>query len=234
MEALARQNPVLMIFEDAHWTDPTSWKCSSGDRLGSSLRELLNVMFRPHFDPPWVGRAYVTLLAVNRLGEREIRDHRGRHRQQAVASQRSPRHHRAYRWHSLVRRGNDEGGVGSGEPGQVSISQRQFPVPHCLSRQPASIPKGTAGPPRPGQGGGADRSAMGREFSHSLLAAVVRKPEAEMGLALDRLIAAGLRFQQACRRTRPICLNTTGTGRGLWHAVVRTATSASRPHCRDP
>ena len=24
MEALARQNPVLMIFEDAHWTDPTS------------------------------------------------------------------------------------------------------------------------------------------------------------------------------------------------------------------
>ena len=24
MEALTRQNPVLMIFEDAHWTDPTS------------------------------------------------------------------------------------------------------------------------------------------------------------------------------------------------------------------
>ena len=24
MEALARRNPVLMIFEDAHWTDPTS------------------------------------------------------------------------------------------------------------------------------------------------------------------------------------------------------------------
>jgi predicted ATPase len=24
LEALARQNPVLMIFEDAHWADPTS------------------------------------------------------------------------------------------------------------------------------------------------------------------------------------------------------------------
>ena len=24
VEALSRQNPVLMIFEDAHWTDPTS------------------------------------------------------------------------------------------------------------------------------------------------------------------------------------------------------------------
>ena len=39
-------------------------------------------------------------------------------------------------------------------------------------------------------------SVIGREFSHALLAAVVRKPEAELGSALDRLIAAGLLFRQ--------------------------------------
>jgi tetratricopeptide (TPR) repeat protein len=39
-------------------------------------------------------------------------------------------------------------------------------------------------------------AALGREFSHALLAAVVRKPEAELGLALDRLITAGLLFRQ--------------------------------------
>jgi predicted ATPase len=39
-------------------------------------------------------------------------------------------------------------------------------------------------------------TAIGREFSHSLLAAVARKPEAELGSALDRLIAAGLLFRQ--------------------------------------
>jgi predicted ATPase len=39
-------------------------------------------------------------------------------------------------------------------------------------------------------------AAIGREFSHALLAAVVRKPEAEMATALDRLIAAGLLFRQ--------------------------------------
>jgi predicted ATPase len=39
-------------------------------------------------------------------------------------------------------------------------------------------------------------AAIGREFSHSLLAAVARKPQAELGLALDRLIAAGLLFRQ--------------------------------------
>ena len=39
-------------------------------------------------------------------------------------------------------------------------------------------------------------AAIGREFSHALLAAVVHKPEAELGAALDRLIAAGLLFRQ--------------------------------------
>jgi predicted ATPase len=39
-------------------------------------------------------------------------------------------------------------------------------------------------------------SAIGREFSHALLAAVVRKPQPELAWALDRLIAAGLLFRQ--------------------------------------
>jgi hypothetical protein len=73
MEALTRRNPMLMIFEDAHWTDPTTLELFGRvvDRV-RSLRVLLIVTFRPDFDPPWVGRAYVTFLAINRLGEREI------------------------------------------------------------------------------------------------------------------------------------------------------------------
>ena len=73
MEALTRQNPVLMIFEDAHWTDPTSLEVFGRvvDRV-RSLRVLLIVTFRPEFEPPWVGRPYVTALTINRLGEREI------------------------------------------------------------------------------------------------------------------------------------------------------------------
>jgi hypothetical protein len=39
-------------------------------------------------------------------------------------------------------------------------------------------------------------AAIGREFSHALLGAVVRKPNAELASALDRLIAAGLLFRQ--------------------------------------
>jgi predicted ATPase len=73
MQALSRQNPVLMIFEDVHWTDPTSLEVFGRvvDRLGS-LRVLLIVTFRPEFEPPWIGRPHVTALTLNRLGEREI------------------------------------------------------------------------------------------------------------------------------------------------------------------
>ena len=33
---------------------------------------LLIVTYRPEFEPPWIGRPYVTALTLNRLGEREI------------------------------------------------------------------------------------------------------------------------------------------------------------------
>jgi class 3 adenylate cyclase len=73
MEALARQNPVLMILEDAHWADPTSLEVFGHivDRV-RSLRVLLIVTFRPEFQAAWIGRHYVTPLTTNRLGERDI------------------------------------------------------------------------------------------------------------------------------------------------------------------
>jgi class 3 adenylate cyclase len=71
--ALSRQNPLLMIFEDAHWTDPTSLELFGRivDRI-ANLRVLLIVTFRPEFEPPWIGRPYVTPLTINRLAEREV------------------------------------------------------------------------------------------------------------------------------------------------------------------
>jgi class 3 adenylate cyclase len=73
VDALSRSNPVLMIFEDAHWVDPTSLEVVSRvvDRL-RNLRVLFVVTFRPEFDPPWIGRPYVTALTLNRLAQRDI------------------------------------------------------------------------------------------------------------------------------------------------------------------
>src|ERR1700736_4062397 len=73
IEALTGQSPVLMIFEDVHWADPTSLEAlgRAVDRI-RSLSALLIVTYRPEFEPPWIGRPHVAALTINRLGEQEI------------------------------------------------------------------------------------------------------------------------------------------------------------------
>jgi predicted ATPase/class 3 adenylate cyclase len=69
---LTRQRPVLMVFEDAHWVDPTSreWLDLVVRRVQRSSA-LLVITFRPEFSPPWTGQAHVTTLTLNRLDRRE-------------------------------------------------------------------------------------------------------------------------------------------------------------------
>jgi class 3 adenylate cyclase/DNA-binding winged helix-turn-helix (wHTH) protein/predicted ATPase len=72
VESLARQHPVLLVYEDAHWIDPTTRELleMTVQRI-ALLPVLLVVTFRPEFLPPWIGQAHVTLLTVNRLCQRE-------------------------------------------------------------------------------------------------------------------------------------------------------------------
>jgi predicted ATPase len=57
-----------MIFEDAHWSDPTSLEAfgRAVDRI-ATLPVLLLITFRPEFEPPWIGQPHVTVLTINRL-----------------------------------------------------------------------------------------------------------------------------------------------------------------------
>jgi class 3 adenylate cyclase/tetratricopeptide (TPR) repeat protein len=72
VEGLAARQPVLMLFEDAQWSDPTSIELYDLiiDRV-PALRVLLIVTLRPEFTPPWTGRPHVSLLALNRLAPRQ-------------------------------------------------------------------------------------------------------------------------------------------------------------------
>ena len=69
LEALARRRPVLMVFEDAHWVDPTSRELLdlTFDRV-RRLPILLVVTFRPEFQHAWDSRPQVPLLALSQLG----------------------------------------------------------------------------------------------------------------------------------------------------------------------
>jgi DNA-binding SARP family transcriptional activator len=68
LEGLAAQEPMLVLFEDVHWIDPTSLELLdlTVDRV-AALRVLLIITFRPEFVPPWIGHPQVTLLTLNRL-----------------------------------------------------------------------------------------------------------------------------------------------------------------------
>jgi class 3 adenylate cyclase/predicted ATPase len=72
LEVLVRQRPVLMIFEDAHWIDPSSRELldTTIERV-ARLPVLLVITFRPEFHPPWTGQAHVATFNLSRLGRRE-------------------------------------------------------------------------------------------------------------------------------------------------------------------
>jgi class 3 adenylate cyclase/predicted ATPase len=72
LAALARANPVLAIYEDVHWIDPTSRELL--DLMVDRVRHLpvvLVITFRPEFAAPWGGQPHVTTLSLNRLGGRD-------------------------------------------------------------------------------------------------------------------------------------------------------------------
>jgi DNA-binding SARP family transcriptional activator len=72
IEGLAAQGPILVVFEDAHWIDPTTLDLA--DRLISRTAQLPLLLvgtFRPEFQPPWVGQPHVTVLLLNRLDRRD-------------------------------------------------------------------------------------------------------------------------------------------------------------------
>jgi DNA-binding winged helix-turn-helix (wHTH) protein len=72
LERMAGRQPVLLIYEDVHWIDPTTRELLElvVDRI-ARLPVLLILAFRPEFQPPWVGQAHVTSVALGRLARRE-------------------------------------------------------------------------------------------------------------------------------------------------------------------
>jgi predicted ATPase len=202
VEASSRRNPLLMIFEDAHWTDPTSLETLSRivDRL-RPFRVLLIVTFRPEFDPPWIGRPYVTALTINRLAQRDIEAMIDR----VVGNNLIPANVRQ----DIIERTDgiplfveemtksvlEAGSEGAAKHLAAAVPSPTLAVPASLQ----ALLMARLDRLGPGKEAAQISAAIGREFSHALLSAVVSKSEPELASSLDRLIAAGLLFRQGVR-----------------------------------
>ncbi len=206
MDALVRQveilsglGPLLVVFEDAHWADPTSLELIG--RLTSHIarhRVLMVISFRPEFEAPWIEQAHVTALALSRLAPRDVDliiDH-------IIGNNPLPA---AVRQDIIERTDGiplfvEEMTKAVLETTSEDEATRTVALaPSSATAVPASLHASLMA--RLDRLGGAKElaqigAAIGREFSHELLLGVASRPEAKLEMQLDRLIRAGLLFRQ--------------------------------------
>jgi predicted ATPase len=197
-----------MIFEDAHWSDPTSLEAFGRviDWI-ASLRVLLLVRFRPEFVPPSIGQPHVTTLILNRLPSRYV--------EAIIDGLVGNKPLLASIRQDIIERTDgvplfiEEMTRAVLEAQSESEAQRTAAaIPASALAVPASLHASLMarldrlGPAKEVAQVGA---AMGREFSRALIAAAVHRPEIELNLALDRLVGSGLLLPKGSHHTQVIC-----------------------------
>ncbi|HEX4183157.1 MAG TPA: AAA family ATPase, partial [Caulobacteraceae bacterium] len=193
LEGLAAQRPVVVLFEDIHWIDPTSLDLL--DRTIARIAHLpvlLIATFRPEHQAAWVGQPHVTLLHLNRLGPRDSAAiigevSRDQPLPQPVVDQIIDRTDGVPLFvtelskHLLERERLNEAGQGDGPLPPLAIpTTLQAALSVRLEGLGAAKTLALIG------------SAIGRQFSRELIAAIVGAEFPDLDVALHRLTASGL------------------------------------------
>jgi predicted ATPase/class 3 adenylate cyclase len=219
---LARRQPVLLLFEDTHWSDPTSLDVL--DRMvhrGQEARVLAVITYRPEFEAPWKAMSHVTALTLTRLSRQQgaamvERITAGKALPQEVLTQILAKTDgvplfleeltKTILESGLLREVGDHYAVTGPLPPLAIPSTLQDSLTARLDRLAPVKEVAQIG------------AAIGREFAYELLAAVAPVRDHELADALHQLVAAGLLF----RHGQP------PEARYLFkHALVRDAAYAS-------
>jgi DNA-binding winged helix-turn-helix (wHTH) protein/tetratricopeptide (TPR) repeat protein len=189
LEAAAARRPVLMVVEDAHWSDPTTLELLDLALRRSAHRQVLFVItFRPEFAAPWTAQSYATTLTLRRLdrtdgaalvrrliGERTLPD--------AVVD-------------AIVARSDGvplfleelSKALAEADPGAAAVDPART-IPSTLQASlMARFDRLDAATKDVAQLG----AAIGREFSYELLSAVFAASPERLDPALAQLVASGL------------------------------------------
>ena len=235
LEALAHQRPVLMIFEDAHWSDPTSLEALSRivERI-KTLPVLLIATFRPEFNAPWLGQSRVTSVTLNRLGEREAAA--------IVAGLAGNKELPADVMAEIVERTDGiplfveemtKAVLEAEGEGEAAAHRCRSSVADIIGpAELACVTDGAARPARRRQGGGASR--CGDRAGVFACAAGRDGAQAGRGARFGARPALGGRFAVPPRRptARDVSVQTrAGAGYRLRHAAARAAPHAPCAHC---
>jgi class 3 adenylate cyclase/predicted ATPase len=200
IEGLAAQQPVLMVFEDIHWSDPTTRELLdlTIDRV-PALAVLLIVTYRPEFTPPWIGRPDVTLLTLSRLPAREgaemvARMTGNKPLPKEIAAEIIDRTDGVPLFIEELTKAVIESGVltDAGDQYRITGPLPPMAIPTSLNASLLARLDRLAPVREVAQIG----AAVGRQFSHELISALAPMPREQVDGALDQLVRAELVFRR--------------------------------------
>jgi class 3 adenylate cyclase/predicted ATPase len=200
VEGLANRQPVLIVYEDLQWSDPTTRESLDllVDRV-PTLRVLVVITFRPEFAPPWVGLSHVTMLNLNRLPPRRcaeivVQVTGGKRLPREIIDQIVERADGVPLFIEELTKTVIESGlvVDAGDRYTVAGASLPVAIPATLNDSLLARLDRLA----PTREVAQIAAALGRRFSYELICAVVPMPKQKIDEALAQLVTAELMFQR--------------------------------------
>jgi predicted ATPase/class 3 adenylate cyclase len=199
LAGLARERPVLALYEDLHWADPSTLELLDlvVERV-RTLPVLLVLAYRPEFRPPWTGQSHVTALTMNRLGRRQgatlVDRIAGKALPAEILEQIVARTDGVPLFVEELTRTVLESGLlrDAGERYELAGPLPPLAIPATLHDSLMARLDRLAPVKEVAQ----SAAVIGREFSYGLLAAVTERAETDLEAALDQLVASELVFRR--------------------------------------
>ena len=223
---LARKQPVLMLFEDAHWADPSSLELlDTTIGLLVDLPILVVVTFRPEFVAPWIGHSGASLVTLNRLNRRLA---------ETLAAQVAAQHFLPKALLDRIVTQTDGIPLFIEELTKAVLQttdghDASLIVPATLhaslmarlDRLPAAKQIAQVG------------AVIGREFSHALLASIISLPKQQLVHGLDELVASGLVFRRGTLNDAIYTFKHALVREAVYSSLLRTVRQQAHGHIAD-
>ena len=201
LKRLSEKRPVLVLFEDLHWADPTSLELLSLTiEEVPALRLLFIATSRPDFAPRWPSHPHISIISLNRLGRADgqalVEDvTRGSALPSEVLEQILARADGVPLFIEELTKTVLEGGLLSqtGDRYVLTGPLRPLAIPLTLHASLIARLDRLASVKEVAQ----IAATIGREFSYRLVAAVSGLPDENLCDALAQLVEAELIFQRS-------------------------------------
>ena len=199
LEGLAGKQPVLVLFEDAHWADPSTLEVL--DLIADRVRDLpilVLVTSRPEFAPRWASLAHAATLNLGRLDQTEVgaiisQISAGKALPDEVAAQIVAKADGVPLFAEELTKTVLESGLLTEEPGRYRLDRPLPPLAIPTTLQDSLTARlDRLAPVKEIVAIGA---LIGREFSRAVLESVADRDPATLDAALDQLEEAELLFR---------------------------------------